>query len=90
MRIGLLTPSFEIGTGRMNDRLASCSVTPCTGAGIGRIVFGLSMERMTVLGGPGADELSLHCAEVMARGMRRRVEVAGPALEDEAQRVFER
>jgi tRNA(adenine34) deaminase len=83
------------------DQLASCSVFAsgepcpmCAGAiywaGIGRIVFGLSIERMTALGGPGADELSMHCAEVTARGTRRRVEVVGPALEDEAQRVVER
>jgi tRNA(adenine34) deaminase len=81
--------------------LATCTVFAsgepcpmCAGAiywaGVGRVVFGLSIERMTALGGPQADELSMHCAEVMARGTRRRVEVVGPALEAEAQAVFER
>lgn len=58
-------------------------------AGVGRVVFGLSIERMTALGGPHADELALHCAEVLARGTRRRIEVVGPALEWEAQAAFE-
>jgi tRNA(Arg) A34 adenosine deaminase TadA len=58
-------------------------------AGIGRVVYGLSIETMTALsGGVAADELALHCREVLASGTRR-VEVIGPALEDEARRVFE-
>jgi tRNA(adenine34) deaminase len=78
--------------------LAACTVYAsgepcpmCAGAiywgGVGRVVFALSLERMTALGGPQADELALHCAEVLARGTRR-VEVIGPALEDEAREVF--
>jgi dihydropyrimidinase len=51
-------------------------------------VYGLSIETMTTLGGAGADELSLHCASVFASGTRP-VEVIGPALEDEARRVFD-
>ena len=35
-------------------------------AGIGRVVFGLAIETMTALGGPAADELSLHAADVLA------------------------
>lgn len=81
------------------DRLAVCSVYAsgepcpmCAGAlywsGIGRVVFGLSIESMTALGGPDVDELLLHGADVLASGMRP-VEVIGPALEDEARRVFE-
>lgn len=57
-------------------------------AGIGRVVYALPIETMTALGGAGADELALHCREVLASGTRR-VEVQGPALEDEARRVFE-
>lgn len=79
--------------------LAACTVVAsgepcpmCAGAiywgGVGRVVYGLSIETMTALGGPRADELALHCREVLARGTRR-VEVIGPMLEDEARRVFE-
>ncbi len=64
----------------------------CAGAiywsGVGRVVYGLSIESMTAVGGAQADELALHCREVMACGTRH-VEVMGPALEDEARRVFE-
>lgn len=81
------------------DTLAACTVYAsgepcpmCAGAlywsGVGRVVFGLSIESMTALGGPDADELMLHGADVIASGMRP-VEVLGPALEDEARRVFE-
>ena len=58
-------------------------------AGVGRVVYGLSIESMTALsGGPQADELALHCRDVLASGTRH-VEVSGPALEDEARAVFE-
>ena len=81
------------------EELAECtlysSAEPCAmcagaiyWAGIGRVVYGLSIETMTELGGADADELLLHCADVLAYGMRP-VEVIGPALEDEARRVFE-
>lgn len=64
----------------------------CAGAiywgGVRRVVFSLSIESMTVLGGTDADELALHCRDVLARGTHR-VEVLGPALEDEARRVFD-
>jgi tRNA(adenine34) deaminase len=79
--------------------LATCTVYAsgepcpmCAGsiywAGVRRLVYGLSIETMTELGGPEADELSLHCAEVLASGTQP-VEVIGPALEDEARRVFD-
>jgi tRNA(Arg) A34 adenosine deaminase TadA len=79
--------------------LASCSVYAsgepcpmCAGAiywgGIGRVVYGLSIESMTLLAGPDADELALHCRDLLACGTHR-VEVLGPALEDEARRVFD-
>lgn len=78
--------------------LAACTVFAsgepcpmCAGAiywgGVRRVVFGLSIQTMTVLGGRDADELALHCADVMGSGTQR-VEVLGPALEDEARRVF--
>jgi tRNA(Arg) A34 adenosine deaminase TadA len=81
------------------EQLAACTVYAsgepcpmCAGAlywsGVGRVVFGLSIESMTALGGPDADELLLHAADVLASGVRP-VEVIGPALEDEARRVFE-
>jgi tRNA(adenine34) deaminase len=81
------------------DTLAACTVYAsgepcpmCAGAlywsGVGRVVFGLSIESMTALGGVDADELLLHAADVLASGMRP-VEVIGPALEDEARRAFD-
>jgi tRNA(Arg) A34 adenosine deaminase TadA len=81
------------------DTLAACTVYAsgepcpmCAGAlywsGVGRVVFGLSIDSMNALGGPDADELQLHGADVLSSGMRP-VEVIGPALEDEARRVFE-
>ncbi len=64
----------------------------CAGAiywgGVGRVVYALSIEAMTALGGPVADEIALHCRDVLERGTRC-VEVLGPALEDEARRVFD-
>jgi tRNA(adenine34) deaminase len=80
------------------DALAECTVYAsgepcpmCAGAlywsGVGRVVFGLSMQSMTALGGPDADELTLCGTDVLASGLRP-VEVIGPALEDEARRVF--
>lgn len=80
------------------DALSACTVyasgepcAMCAGAlywsGVGRVVYGLSIESMTELGGAEADELTLHCHDVLACGMRP-VEVVGPALEDEARRVF--
>ena len=80
-------------------QLAQCTVYAsgepcpmCAGAlywcGIGRVVYGLSIESMTALGGAQADELALHCRDVLASGTRH-VEVSGPALEDEARAVFE-
>ncbi len=56
-------------------------------AGVGRVVFALSIASMTELAGPDADELGLHCADVLATGTRR-VEVLGPALEAEGRRAF--
>jgi tRNA(adenine34) deaminase len=57
-------------------------------AGIGRVVYGLSIESMSALGGAQSDELALHCRDVLRAGTRA-TEVIGPALQDEARRVFE-
>jgi tRNA(Arg) A34 adenosine deaminase TadA len=64
----------------------------CAGAiywsGIGRVVYALSAERLYRLTGhdPGDEPLVLPCREVFARGARA-VEVAGPALEAEAEAI---
>jgi tRNA(Arg) A34 adenosine deaminase TadA len=64
----------------------------CAGAiywgGVRRVVYALSVESMIALAGPGADEIRVSCREVLGRGTRP-IEVLGPALEDEARRVFE-
>jgi tRNA(Arg) A34 adenosine deaminase TadA len=63
----------------------------CAGAiywsGIGRVVFALAGETFRPLV-EGEDALSLSCRDVLARGGRR-VEVEGPALEDEALALHE-
>jgi tRNA(Arg) A34 adenosine deaminase TadA len=65
----------------------------CSGAlfwgGIGRLVYGLSKKRSSAVerdkqAGP---QLALGCREVFAAGDRR-IEVEGPALEDEAESVL--
>jgi tRNA(Arg) A34 adenosine deaminase TadA len=87
------SPRFDRAT------LAGCTVYAsgepcpmCAGAiywgGIARVVYALSVESMIALAGPGADEIRLGCRDVLGRGTRP-VEVIGPALEDEARRVFE-
>ena len=64
----------------------------CAGAiywsGVGRVVYALPAERLYRLTGhdPGDEPLVLPCREVFARGARD-VEVAGPALEAEAEEV---
>lgn len=61
----------------------------CAGAiywsGIGRVVYGLSEEKLLALTGnhPENPTLRLPCREVFARGQRA-IEVIGPFLEDEA------
>ena len=66
----------------------------CAGAiywcGIGRVVYALSEHRLLQLTGdhPENPTFSLPCREVFARGQRK-VEVLGPALEDEAARAHE-
>jgi tRNA(Arg) A34 adenosine deaminase TadA len=61
----------------------------CAGAiywsGIGRVVYALPEARLLEITGahPGNPTLSLPCREVFARGQKR-IDVAGPMLEDEA------
>jgi tRNA(Arg) A34 adenosine deaminase TadA len=61
----------------------------CAGAiywcGIGRVVYALSEHRLLQLTGDHAENptFALPCREVFARGQRK-IEVIGPALEDEA------
>ncbi len=54
-------------------------------ANIGRVVYALSEQRLLALTGANEENptFSLPCREVFARGQRR-VEIAGPFLEDEA------
>jgi tRNA(Arg) A34 adenosine deaminase TadA len=83
------------------SQLAECTLyssaepcAMCAGAiywtGIGRVVYALSGEALLRLIGKhlGHSALDLPCREVFARG-RRKVEVSGPHLEDEAAAVHE-
>ena len=66
----------------------------CAGAiywvGMGRVVYALSEQRLAEYTGDAQKNptLDMPCREVFARG-RRRVVVAGPAIEDEASEVHE-
>lgn len=63
----------------------------CAGAifwsGVGRVVFGLGSSRLQDLVGNRSEYLMEHCAEVLSKGTHR-VEVVGPAIEDEAAQIF--
>jgi tRNA(adenine34) deaminase len=65
----------------------------CAGAifwsGVGRVVFGLSSDRLYELTNENSDRLLEHCADVLAKGTHR-VEVFGPMIEEEAEQVFRR
>jgi tRNA(Arg) A34 adenosine deaminase TadA/GNAT superfamily N-acetyltransferase len=56
-------------------------------SGVARVVYGLGADRIHELTGTDGEALQLGCRELLARGGRR-VEVVGPALEDEAARPF--
>ena len=60
-------------------------------AGIGRVVYGLSEDRLRTLTGnhPENPTLDLPCRQVFESGQRR-VEVVGPLLEDEGGRAARR
>ncbi len=84
---------FDVATLARCTVYASGEPCPmCAGAiywgGVGRVVYALSVRSMADLAGEAADEIHLGCAEVLARGTRA-VQVDGPALEDEARRVFD-
>ena len=83
------------------DFLATCTLytstepcVMCSGAiywsNIGRVVFGLSEARLRELTGddPENPTLSLPCRDVFSRG-RRLIQVIGPELEEEAERVHD-
>jgi tRNA(Arg) A34 adenosine deaminase TadA len=63
----------------------------CAGAifwsGVGRVVFGLSSERLRQLVDYRSEQLFEPCAEVLARGTHP-VEVVGPLFEEEAAEAF--
>jgi tRNA(Arg) A34 adenosine deaminase TadA len=78
--------------GRLHGATLYCSAEPCAmcaggayWAGVGRVVYALSEEKLRMLTGnhPENPTLSLPCREVFARGQRA-VEVLGPLLESEA------
>jgi|SRR5678816_2525816 tRNA(Arg) A34 adenosine deaminase TadA len=64
----------------------------CAGAifwsGVGRVVFGLSNDRLRQMTDSRSEQLFEHCAEVLARGTHP-VEVVGPLFEDEAAEAFQ-
>ena len=78
--------------GELADCTLYSSAEPCAmcagaiyWAGIGRVVYGLSEERLKAMTGnhPENPTLSLPCRTVFAASQRK-VEVLGPLLEDEA------
>lgn len=64
----------------------------CAGAifwsGVRRVVYALSSDRLYALLGNTPDQLLLSCRDVIARGQRK-VQVDGPAIEDEAGEAFD-
>jgi tRNA(Arg) A34 adenosine deaminase TadA len=83
-------PPDALGRATLYTSAEPCAM--CSGAiywcGIGRVVYALSEHRLLQLTGdhPENPTFSLPCREVFARGQRR-IEVLGPALEDEAARA---
>jgi tRNA(Arg) A34 adenosine deaminase TadA len=65
----------------------------CAGAifwsGVGRVVFGISSERIHALSQDRIEHMSKRCADVLAGGSHP-VEVLGPILESEAEEVFKK
>jgi tRNA(Arg) A34 adenosine deaminase TadA len=80
-------PAAELAAATLYSSAEPCAM--CAGAiywcGIGRVVYALSEHRLLGLTGdhPENPTFSLPCREVFARGQRR-IEVAGPFLEDQA------
>jgi tRNA(Arg) A34 adenosine deaminase TadA len=84
-----------LDTGTLRNATLYSSAEPCAmcagaiyWAGIGRVVYGLSEQRLRTLTGnhPENPTLDLPCREVFKSGQRT-TEVAGPMLEDEAEAV---
>lgn len=72
---------------------ASCEpCAMCAGAifwsGIGKVVFGLSHEKLYGMREESTDELRMGVREIFKNG-RRTIEVDGPLIEDEAAELFE-
>jgi tRNA(Arg) A34 adenosine deaminase TadA len=84
-------PADAVADATLYSSAEPCAM--CAGAifwsGVGRVVYGLSAERIYELFPPRDDRpvLRLACRDVLAAGTRP-VEVVGPALEDEAERVL--
>ena len=76
-----------LGTATLYSSAEPCAM--CAGAiywaGIGRLVYGLSEQRLRKLTGDHPENLTLDlpCRDVFASGQRS-IEVVGPLLEDEA------
>lgn len=86
-----------LAAGQLSRSTMYASTEPCpmcAGAihwsGIGRVVFGLSSPRLYELSSRGGEgePIDLSCREVLRRSGHR-VEVVGPALEQEAEAVHE-
>jgi len=88
----------EVSRRLSRQQLARCTIYAsaepcpmCSGAifwsGIGRIVYAVGHERVYALLG-GGDALPIGCREILERGSRR-VEVVGPALEDDGAAAFD-
>lgn len=54
---------------------------------VSRVVFGLSTRRLHELCGPMERSLAVSAQDVLGKGGRH-IEIVGPVLEDEAERVF--
>jgi tRNA(Arg) A34 adenosine deaminase TadA len=87
--------SFDEQTLAASTLYASAEPCPmCSGAvfsaGVGRVVYGLGAGRIHEMFPPDEENpaLRLSCRDVLVTGTRR-TEVVGPALEAEAERVFE-
>jgi tRNA(Arg) A34 adenosine deaminase TadA len=87
-----LVPPERLAKATLYTSAEPCSM--CAGAiywtNIGRVVYALSEHRLLLLTGANEENptFSLPCREVFARGQRR-VEIAGPLLEEEAAKPHE-